>query len=77
MRIVAVALLVAVLAGCQTTSAPRVPASLLACAVEPPPPPKPRTQAGVADWTLDVVEAGRDCRGKLDAVRRLEAEVLP
>lgn len=46
-----------------------VPTSLLTCAVAPPPPGDPVTDADLARWILDLSAAGDDCRGRLARVR--------
>ena len=45
------------------------PDALLRCQSEPQAPPRGSSQAAVAEFVLSLGEAGRDCRGKLDAVR--------
>lgn len=75
----AVVLASLLLAGCGTTAArPELvhvplPPGLLSCAAEPQPPAKPYTQRAVALWLIDALDAGADCRGKLDEVQALEA----
>jgi len=53
--------------------APRltVPASLLACAAQPEPPPPGTDDTVLAHWILDLASAGDDCRGKLAAVAKV------
>jgi hypothetical protein len=46
------------------------PAVLLRCQSAPKAPGGAYTQADVAEFILDLSEAGADCRGKLAAVRR-------
>lgn len=70
---------VLVLGGCSATptasvSVPQArvvspPDALLRCMSEPKAPPRGSSQAAVAEFVLDLGEAGRDCRGKLGAVR--------
>jgi len=53
---------------------PDVPDHLLTCMPEPAPPArpapgKPRDPKASAHWTLDLADAGRDCRTKLGKVR--------
>jgi len=47
-----------------------VPDSLLSCRDEPAVPGQVDDSA-LAEWVVDLVEAGADCRGKLRAVRGL------
>ena len=49
---------------------PALPAALLSCSPEPPPPATDLDDDAV-EWIAAVQLAGRDCRGKLDAVRDL------
>jgi len=56
-----------------------VPPQLLSCAAEPVP-GKPSgaggkfTDAQAADYLIDVLEAGADCRNKVAAVKAWDAE---
>lgn len=47
-----------------------VPPQLLTCAPEPAVPASDMEDV-VALWTVDVLDAGADCRSKLDQVRKL------
>ena len=51
---------------------PPVPNDLLTC-VPQPVPPQPKTDADVANFILDLADAGQDCRDKLSAVARVVA----
>lgn len=78
MRFVCAVALTCLLAGCADlpqTPAVRlevihdhVPGQLLSCEREPAAPINP-TNASTAQYMLDVVEAGRDCRSKVGAIR--------
>lgn len=48
-----------------------IPASLLACRVEPGAPAADGSDEAAANYVIDLAIAGRDCRAKLDAVRGL------
>jgi hypothetical protein len=48
---------------------PRLPAQMLTCTAEPRSPGGRATDAQAARYVLDVVDAGRDCRRKLGAVK--------
>lgn len=45
------------------------PAELLRCQDEPPIPRRPSSQRAVGDVFARVVDAGRDCRSKIDRIR--------
>lgn len=47
-----------------------IPPELLMCAVEPAA-PAGNLESDVALWAVDVLDAGADCRSKLDQVRAL------
>lgn len=69
--IASVLMCAAVLAGCTTTRTV-VPQSLLHCMPQPVAPTGPgTTQTDVGIYIVDVVEAGADCRTKLNTVRGL------
>lgn len=51
------------------------PAELLACAAEPLRPADEADQDRLADWLVDLAMAGRECRERLDRVRRFVDEV--
>jgi len=72
MRPVLAALLVAVLAGCASTT-PVVPPTLLSCAPQPKSPADQAgaTQRNVALWIVDMAAAGDDCRSKLGSVSQI------
>jgi hypothetical protein len=48
-----------------------VPPDLLACAPEPVSPGGTAHEGALLDYLASLVAAGRDCRGKLDAVARI------
>lgn len=50
---------------------PAVSPYLLECPPEPEPPASVALQSEVAEWVLDVVEAGRECRTNLLAAKRI------
>jgi hypothetical protein len=55
----------------QTVLAPRlnVDPSLLSCREQPDPPAILRTDADLTDWFLDALDAGADCRSKVNALK--------
>lgn len=69
-RILAIAAIAACLAGCQTTTRPTVPASMLTCS-DVPTWRRGGTQRDVAGYVTDLRDAHADCRDKLGAVRSL------
>lgn len=50
---------------------PEVPPALLSCADEPPVPAGAYTQRDVAVFVLDLAQAGRGCRARLEAVKTI------
>jgi hypothetical protein len=54
---------------------PDVPASLLTCAAEPPPPDLDAAgwDRALALWIVDLGAAGEDCRGRLSRLKELLA----
>ncbi|MCJ2124915.1 hypothetical protein [Methylobacterium sp. J-077] len=68
-RVAIFAALALSLAGCQSTSKPTVPASLLTCSGEPAW-RKGGTQRDVAGYITDLRDARADCADRLDAVGR-------
>lgn len=52
---------------------PAVPASLLACRDQPTPPAVLAADSALADYILDLADAGADCRAKLSALRGVVA----
>jgi hypothetical protein len=49
---------------------PAPPVSLLSCRVQPDPPPVGADDTALADFILDLADAGADCRDKLAALGR-------
>ncbi|GGE00374.1 hypothetical protein GCM10011390_18970 [Aureimonas endophytica] len=75
------AFLASLLGGCaagpatvvRTPLAERIPASLTTCAARPEPGAADR-QSDVAAFVVELDAAGEDCRGKVDAIRKIVAE---
>lgn len=80
-RAIAFAFLASLLAGCaarpatvvRTPLAERIPPSLTTCAARPDPGEADR-QSDVAAFVVELDAAGEDCRGKVEAIRRIVAE---
>lgn len=56
-----------------------IPDALLYCKAEPPPPQRsspgqPRSQVEIGGWIIDVLDAGADCRSKLERVRQIQRD---
>jgi len=48
-----------------------IPAELMSCAAEPPPPSRAGTIGEFGAWVADLRAAGQDCRAKVDAIREI------
>lgn len=53
---------------------PAIPQDLLTCKPEPRSPGGDATDSTAARYVIDVVDAGRDCRRKLGAIRNVTAK---